>query len=277
MFMENEKSTAGKTSHINWHPAFVEAIQMELFAYKENLEFYPEYQLTSEPLRIDCVVIKKPPDLVIEKNIAAIFREFNLLEYKSPDDYVSVEDFYKVYGYACLYSSLKKAPITSITLSFVESRRPDRLLAHFKKVRKFAVEKTASGIYTVKGDILPIQVIESPKLSEDDNLWLNGLTKRPASSALKKINDEINRHGKEIRISAYLDAVIRINHKFFKEVINMGYPTLEEALKEIGIWQDVEQRKSLEIAKKLKARGLTLEEISEDTGISLEEIQASLN
>jgi hypothetical protein len=74
--MENEKSTAGETGRINWHPAFVEAIQMELSDYKDNLEFHSEYQLTSEPLRIDCVVIKKPPDLVIEKNIAAIFREY---------------------------------------------------------------------------------------------------------------------------------------------------------------------------------------------------------
>ena len=90
---------------ITWHPAFVEALQLELEAYRDSLVFHPEYQLTSEPLKIDCVVVIKAKDLVIEKNIAAIFRETNLLEYKSPGGYVSVADFYKVYGYACLYTA----------------------------------------------------------------------------------------------------------------------------------------------------------------------------
>jgi hypothetical protein len=31
------------------------------------------------------------------------------------------------------------------------------------------------GIYVVKGDIIPIQIIETKLLSEDDNLWLKEL------------------------------------------------------------------------------------------------------
>ena len=58
------------------------------------LDFHPEYNLTSEPLRIDCVVIKKAKGAVIEKNIAAIFRGVNLVEYKNPTDYLSIDDFY---------------------------------------------------------------------------------------------------------------------------------------------------------------------------------------
>jgi len=42
---------------------------MELQAYHDALEFHPEYQLTSEPLRIDCVVIKKVKDIVIKKTL----------------------------------------------------------------------------------------------------------------------------------------------------------------------------------------------------------------
>jgi hypothetical protein len=56
-------------------------------------------QLTAEPLKIDVVVIKKARDLVINKNIAVIFREYNLLEYKNPTKHVSIKDFYKVYAY----------------------------------------------------------------------------------------------------------------------------------------------------------------------------------
>ena len=121
---------------------------MELEDYSDVLEFYPEYQLTSEPLRIDCVIIKKPKNVVIKKNIAAIFRDVNLLEYKSPADHVSVMDFYKVYAYSCLYASFEKIPISNLTITFVESRYPKNLINHLEKTRGYSVEKTGPGIYT---------------------------------------------------------------------------------------------------------------------------------
>jgi len=97
-----------KSSKIHWHPAFIEAIKMELKDYLDIIEIQQEIPLTAEPLRIDCIIIKKSKDMVIKKNIAGIFKEWNIIEYKSPLDHVSVNDFHKVYAYACLYSALKK-------------------------------------------------------------------------------------------------------------------------------------------------------------------------
>jgi hypothetical protein len=78
----NEKDAGhGK---LQWHPGFLQAIKLELSNYKESLEFKYEYQLTSEPLRIDLLIIKKPKSMVVDKNIARIFKADNLLEYKSP-------------------------------------------------------------------------------------------------------------------------------------------------------------------------------------------------
>ena len=170
--MEQSKRQEGENLAINWHSAFIEAIKLELEEYHDLLEFRSEYPLTTEPLRIDCVIIKKVKDVVIRKNIAAIFKETNLLEYKSPDDYVSVTDFYKVYSYACLLVALEKIPVTGLTISFVESHYPRELLAHLRETRRYAVEESSPGIYTVKGDILPIQIINTRQLSAKDNLWL---------------------------------------------------------------------------------------------------------
>jgi hypothetical protein len=160
---------------ISWHPAFFEAIQRELAQYKDALQFISEYQLTAEPLRIDVVIIKKIKDIPLTKNIAAIFRRDNLLEYKSPTDYLSVKDFYKVYGYGCLYVFLNAVAISDLTLTFVVSRYPRDLLTHLKKVRRYRVEEKSPGIYTVIGDIIPIQIIDNRKLSEDENIWLKDL------------------------------------------------------------------------------------------------------
>lgn len=52
-------------------------------------------------MRIDLLIIKKDPDVQIPQNIGQIFRTHNVVSYKSPDDYLSINDFYKAYGYAC--------------------------------------------------------------------------------------------------------------------------------------------------------------------------------
>ncbi len=40
-----------------------------------------------------------------ELNIGRIFRKYNIIEYKSPVDYLGIDDFYKVYGYLGFYKA----------------------------------------------------------------------------------------------------------------------------------------------------------------------------
>jgi len=71
--------------------------------------------------------------------------------------------------------SLYKTDINDLTLTFVESRRPEKLIEHLTKKRNFTVEKNGHGIYIVKGDVLPIQIINNRKLSTEENVWLKDL------------------------------------------------------------------------------------------------------
>jgi hypothetical protein len=232
-FKESISSKVG--IKISWHPAFVEALQMELYAYRNILEFHSEFPLTSEPLRIDCVVIKKAKDVAIKKNIAAIYREWNLIEYKSPSDYVSVADFYKVYGYACLYASFERVPITSLTISFVESRYPKKLLEHLQRKRGYSIAENSPGIYTINGDILPIQVIDSQRLSAEENLWLRSLSNKLNLLEVEQISTEIAQQDKAARIAAYLHAIAQANPKSIKEAIKMANTlTIEQVFEDVG-------------------------------------------
>ena len=274
---------SGEPSPIAWHPAFVEALQLELEEYRDSLEFHPEYQLTSEPLRIDCVVIKKPPDLVIKKNIATIFREVNLLEYKSPYDYISVADFYKVYGYACLYASFEKVPVTGMTISFVESRYPRELLGHLQEIRRYKVEELNSGIYTVKGDILPIQIIDSRKLSAEENLWLRDLDNKLEAWEAERLLLEARRKGKAARILAYIDAIGRANYGAIKEAMKMSNAVIsfDELLEITGANDRAEarglakgaERKALAIAENMVNMGLPIETIVSATQLEIETVE----
>jgi len=263
---QKQRPEDDETPHIAWHPAFIEALQMELQDYHDALEFHPEFQLTSGPLRIDCVVVRKTKDIEIKKNIAAIFREWNLIEYKSPGKSVSVDDFYKVYAYACLYISFQKVPITGVTITFVENYVSEKLLNHLRNERGYTIVEAGQGIYNVEGDVLPIQIINSGELPEEGNLWLRGLSNDLNYSAFGKISAEIGRQGTAARISAYLQAIAQANPAALKEAIKMSDSlTLEKVFEEVGwiakweargkaeereVWQNVVADKNAEIAHK---------------------------
>ena len=55
-------------------------------------------------MQIDELVIKVHDNEKIQKNIGRIFRKHNIVEYKSPEDYLTINDFINVYGYWLLLS-----------------------------------------------------------------------------------------------------------------------------------------------------------------------------
>ncbi|GHU58923.1 hypothetical protein FACS189444_3380 [Spirochaetia bacterium] len=237
---------------INWHPAFFEAIQLELADYKDVLSFQVEYQLNKAPLKLDILIIKKDKNAVIGKNIASFFRGHNIFEYKSPDKSLSVADFYKAYSYVCLYASLEAVPITDLTLSFVETRYPRDLLRHLRDTRGCRIEKPQAGIYRVSGDIIPIQIIESRKLSTAGNIWLKDL-----SNELDRVNlAEIASKSIQLKgshIGTYIKTIMQANKRAAREVLEMSDMTMLEIFEETG-WAAIFEKKG---EAKAEARGLT--------------------
>ncbi|MDR0327822.1 MAG: hypothetical protein LBI05_05955 [Planctomycetaceae bacterium] len=200
-------------SRISWHPAFVQAIQHELEEYLDCLTFESEHQLTTEPLKIDVLIIKKEKDVVIEKNIAQIFRRFNVVEYKSPRDHVTIEDYHKTQCYARLYAALNKADINEMSVTVVATRHPRKLLAFLKK--QYAVGRVQLGIYLVERDTCPTQVIVSEELPEDDNLWLNSLREDLTADRLERVAMSA---GKRLPLDAYIQVIGEANIKAMEDL-----------------------------------------------------------
>ncbi|MCF2693996.1 3-isopropylmalate dehydrogenase, partial [[Ruminococcus] gnavus] len=174
--MEMQKEEA---KMLQWHPAFFAEIQIELQEDAEHLIFENEHQLGTKPKEIDVLIIKKDKGRVIRKNIGRIFRQHNIVEYKSPLDYLSIDDFYKVYGYTCFYKSdtsqMDSIPIEELTITLVTGKYPRKLMHHLKTTLRYQVKKAESGIYYVTGDKIPIQIIVTKELTEAENLWLKSL------------------------------------------------------------------------------------------------------
>lgn len=97
--MEKEKNTentgeAGTGQDIQWHPAFVSAMNLEFAENREDLVFEREHNLNTKPLEID-LLIKKEADACIRNEIGHFFRKYNILEYKAPGDRLDVDSYYK--------------------------------------------------------------------------------------------------------------------------------------------------------------------------------------
>jgi hypothetical protein len=55
----HEKDAGNGHGMLHWHPGILYATKLVLSDYHDSLEFKYEYQLASEPLRIDLLIIKK--------------------------------------------------------------------------------------------------------------------------------------------------------------------------------------------------------------------------
>ena len=152
-----------KNMLLQWHPAFYAGIQIEFAEEKEKLIFENEHQLSKKPMGIDVLIIKKKKKEKIEKNLGRIFRTHNIIEYKRPDDDLSIDDFYKVHGYACFYKSDTKSvdsiKVEDITVSYVCEGFPRKLLKHLEEHLKYEIVEEETGIYYIIGAMFPMQLI----------------------------------------------------------------------------------------------------------------------
>ncbi len=210
-----------------WHPAFYADIQIELKDDADNLIFENEHHLGKKPMEIDVLIIKKNTDRPVKKNIGRIFRKHNIVEYKSPSDSLSIDDFYKVYGYACFYKAdvpyVDSILATDLTITFVSERYPRELIRHLRTVKKYQVRVAEPGIYHVEGDIIPIQIIVTRQLSETENLWLRSLTnKLNRTENAKRLIEDYLGHTDNNLYRSVIDTIMRANQKTFEEVNGMG-------------------------------------------------------
>jgi hypothetical protein len=285
--MDQDTARERDDTRTSWHPAFLEAIKLELDQYEDILEYTPEYQLAKEPLRIDVVIIKKRKNVPIRKNIAAIFRGDNIIEYKSPSDHISLEDFYRVYAYACLYVTVKPrtaGDINDLTITLVGSHYPRKLVEHLEKDRHCTVEKTSPGVYSVRGDQIPMQIIDTRELPVEENIWLAGLDNRLDREAARRILREMARLGKTAELAAYFDVVSNENFKVMEEVSKMLdiKAILETPLEEAGYMTrkmiqaatEAREEKAKEIAQKALAQGVPLATVADITGLDIKQVQA---
>ena len=295
--MNNEK--------LQWHPAFAAALRITLQNEMKYLELQEEYLLSKKPPQIDVLILKKVKEITLKKKIGQIFRGHNIIEYKSPDDTLSINDFYKVYGYTCFYQSntdkIKEIDPTDLTITFASSHYPRELFKHIKETRGIEVQQQSDGIYYLYGDAIPMQFLYIPKLDKEENYWLQTLRNNlTAGEEIRTLMANYEKNRKLKDYSAVMNLVTRANWtqmEVEKKMCDALNELFAEELKEA----DARGRKSgmieghrsgvieghktgviegradgIRLTKKvfqLSAQGESLESIAKKCDISMEEVR----
>lgn len=267
---------------LQWHSGFSAALRVELEDELDELCIEDEHMLSKKPMQIDVLVVKKKGEQPIRKNIGRIFRKHNIIEYKSPEDYLSINDFYKVYGYTCFYQSetkrVKDIPPEEITMTFICNHYPQKLLEHLKKFKGIEVEKQEAGLYYLLGDSFPIQLVIVKELSKEENYWLQNL--RCNLKTGEEIQEVVRRY-EQVKHKAYysdvMNLIVRANQKQMEEEKNMCEALNElfaEELKEADLRGRKEGRKEgrsvgqmeklKELVQKKLAKNQSIEKIADD-------------
>lgn len=276
---------------LQWHPAFCAAAGLEFHEDIERLELKPEYNLSKEPIRIDLLIIKEGSTGQIKNEIGHIMRIYNVIEYKSPEDALSIDDFYKTIGYACLYKGygeyVDAVPINELTISIFREARPEKM---FLTLQKYGhkIEERYPGIYYVTEHLpFPAQVIVTQELEPGEHRSLrilsNHAKKEDVEEFLRKA-EGMNTPRDRQNVEVVLQVSVRANDELYREIrrdANMC-DALRELMKD-DIEREVSAARKLgesegeaKIIINMNHSGMTPENIASITGKNLDEIRAIL-
>ena len=230
---------AEEVTSIKWHPGFCSAMELEFLQYKDLLDFNREFPLSKEPLRIDLLMIKKIKDVVLDIDIGRLFKTYNIIEYKSPKDGLTIDDYIKTVGYAYLYKGLgatvDAVPLSELTATIVRDTEPTEL---FKKIQSEggSIEEKYPGVYYITGIVgIPTQFILTSSLSKDFHVCLRVLSNKASEEDIKHFIEIANTFTEPID-KQNADAVMNVSINANREVydkIRRENPFMCQALREL--------------------------------------------
>ena len=223
--MKLQQNAGGdRIDSIKWHPGFCGAAALEFSANRDDLEFLEEHQLNKEPLRVDLLIIKKVMGAVIENEIGRIFRGHNVIEYKSPDDNLTIDDFYNTLGYACIYKghgkTVHQVPAEELTVSLFRESYPHKMAAELQR-SGMAIEEQFQGIYYIFGPLpFPVQIVATGEL-KPEHPSLRILSKNADENDVRAFITEIvgsSTPANRKVIDAVLEASVAANRPLYENI-----------------------------------------------------------
>jgi hypothetical protein len=231
--MEQKTPEPDRGERTMYHYAAVDAFKVDLAEPERNgdVEIFSEYQLYTEPPRIDILIIVKKADIEMKSSVCKFFRTYNIIEYKSPaDSALTIHDFDKtVHGYAGFYASQSGQRRTDMTATIICFKKPTELFEELENDFDYKILQNGNGIYYITNKGTPVekrlavQIVVTTELPDSElalgtiGVELNGET---AKKVLKFIEQN---KGQWDKLGYWLDVQYSKNHEIlYKEAKMTG-------------------------------------------------------
>lgn len=275
---------------IQFHPGFYGAAELEFRLETAEIEFNIEYNLSKEPLRVDLLVVGKQNDIQLENEAGRIFRRYNIIEYKSPDDGLTIDDFFNTIGYACLYKALGKTvnqiPEEQITVSLFRDTYPQELFRTLKESGR-KIEEKYPGIYYVSGNVqFDVQIVVMNQLSPEKHSAFRVLSKCAKEEDVRRFLKEsltLVNQGDRANADAVFEVSIAANSALYEKIRSdeVMCKAMEDLMKDVIAQREEdarqegrqEERKNIAISM-IKLGSIKMEEIATATGLTMESLSA---
>lgn len=236
-----------ETSKIRWHYGFYAAMKVEYGRKVPLSQFEQEHQLGEEPIRLDMVITTDGP---LPDPIGQGFRKKNLFEYKSPEDGLTIDDFYKAQAYALIYKGFDQKvnaiPIGDMSLTLVRHSKPEQMLKDLVN-DGYTVAERHIGIYDVTGPVpVKTQIVVTRLLPPGEYEGLKLLSEDATQDAVTKYLKDAENSG---------DAVIMSNAGSVIYYCLQINPELVDKLKEVGITVETVKEVFKQAFEEAEARG----------------------
>ena len=236
--MNQNETTSSENAKIQWHPGFYAAAEIELRHNRNELEFHREYNLSKKPLQVDLLIIEKLNDIHLRNELGAIFRRYNIIEYKAPKDQLNIDVFFKTLGYAFLYKglgeSVNRISLEELTVSLFREAEPIKLMRQLTEYG-YHIRFYAPGIYYVEGLPIPIQIVVTEQLRSKLHPALKMLSQKLDQSDLLEFMECVNSFtepGDRQNADAVLQVSVSANREIYDQV-RRNNVIMCEALKEL--------------------------------------------
>ena len=205
---------------------------------------------------------------------------------------VTIDDFTKTVGYACLYKSLAEKtdeiPLSEITISLIRERYPKRLMKAMAD-NGYTISEYCPGIYYVTGNLLfATQIIVTNYLGREHQ-WLRVLSahaKEEDIISFAYASTNLTTQGEHNNADAIYQVSVMANYEMYEE-LKRRKPLMCEALKllmkneldesmEKGMEKGIEQGRLDEIISSVLDGDYSKERGAEKLGIPIQEFDELL-
>ena len=271
----------------DWHSWIDSLLNIYLHQF-ESVTIQSEAKLGVQPPRADFVIVNDDQHVDLLLEIFDIFREHNIIEFKSPDDELSLFTLRKGIGYAQFYIYVmheKGIDIKpdQVTLTFIRDRKPNKLL---KELGDHVEPGPVEGIYYINwGADFPIQIIHSAALKGEKYVGLRTISDDPSIEDIAemfKLSSEETDPAVKAFYSAYwsisakltgekLEEAKRRFPEMAKTIFDIFKPEIDEKVSDA-----VKADRTANLFAYVQKGGMTADFAAKESGMTVDDFKASM-